>query len=341
MVFRKIIPMLAVIFLFIGIAVGDTGEWPARPWSEAYVYETAHYTVRTNTSPAAAEDIGALMEEALGEYRRLTGYYAEDLPRFIINAYATKEEYEAVAKKQGFPADITNGLYTPVPPAAIHLPYVTDQGRNPAATLLHEGAHQFIDQVMSFKAPAAARDILPASQRSLMGVPLWLNEGLATYMEGAITDDGRFEAGRVNGPRLKHLKRLIRADEYHSLHEVMSRRYGQQFSVEDYAVAWGVVYILDHESDPKGRPDKQGSLQRYLEACRLGFFTDPAEGFSREFLRGGKLLPNFESLWAAYIARQSPAFFQRIIAGKGVTIEAWEKNWAKKIRQIKLEASRR
>jgi len=326
------IPALAALFLFIGTAAGDTGKWPARPWSEAYVHETAHYTIRTNTSPAAAEHIGALMEEALGEYRRLTGYYAEDLPRFIINAYATKEEYEAVAKKHGFPADTTNGLYTPVQPAAIHLPYVTDQGRSPDATLLHEGAHQFIDQVMSFNVPAAGR---------LMGVPLWLNEGLATYMEGAITDDGRFEAGRVNGPRLKHLKRLIRADEYPSLHEVMSRRYGQQFSVEDYAVAWGVVYVLNHESDPKRRQDKQGSLQLYLETCRLGFFTDPVEGFSSEFLRNGKLPPNFERLWAAYTARQSPIFFQRIIAGPGVTIEAWERDWARKIRQIKLKASRR
>jgi len=300
-----------------------------------YIYETAHYTVRTDTSPDTARYIGELMEKALGEYRRMTGYYAEDLPKFIINAYATKEEYGAVAKKQGFPDDITNGLYTPVPPASIHLLYVADRGRTPAATLLHEGTHQFIDQVMGFNVPAAARNILPPSQQKLISVPLWLNEGLATYMEGAITADGRFEAGRVNGPRLRHLKRSIRADEYPSLKEVMSRRYGEQFSVGDYAVAWGIVYVLAHERDPEGRPGKKGSLRRYLEACRLGFYTDPAEGFSHDFLPGGKLLEGFKRQWNAHIAERSPVVFGQIITEDGWTFEKWERRWVVSIGKLK------
>ncbi|MCK4817370.1 hypothetical protein KA005_16490, partial [bacterium] len=44
--------------------LGSVQRWPRRPWSEAFVYQTPHYTVRTNTSPDVAVYIGKLMERA-------------------------------------------------------------------------------------------------------------------------------------------------------------------------------------------------------------------------------------------------------------------------------------
>lgn len=339
-VLRKILFRSFLITLFsLTSILGQSGcslinrQIPSHAWSEAFVYNTVHYTVNTNTSPETARDIGELMENAVKEYRELTGYRDEYLPVFMINVYATRKEYEAVARKQGLPADITTGLYSPVPPAAIHLPYIRERGRHPAGTLLHEGVHQFLDRVMSFSVEPDVRNNLSPSKQRLLGVPLWLNEGLATYMESSFVNEDRLEVGRINSDRLIYLQKLIRTGKVPPVREVLSRRYGEPFSSGDYAAAWGIVYALQHFPQVAGTDGKK-QLRQYLEACRKAFYEKPSVEFQRDFLPDNKPLDDFEKQWYLYISRQSPVFFERIIVGQGSTIEAWEQDWINYIRRL-------
>ena len=218
------------------------------------------------------------MEKALNGYSRLTGCQATDGARFNINIYARKKDYENAALKHGFPENATTGFYTPVPPAAIHLPYTRKDKKYLYSNLLHEGTHQFLSRLPGYK------------------VPLWLNEGMACYMEAAVTDNGIFEFGRVNSARLKHLKRLTRANRSPSLCKVLSRRYGECFSSADYAVSWGVVYVLQQD------PDKRERFLEYFKACQ-----DPEDP-----------LPLLKS----------------IIVGEASTLKAWEEDWKRAVNRL-------
>lgn len=281
---------------------------------EKTVFHTEHYTVYTDTDIETAKDVGLFMEKAFKAYQLAIGT-EEDLPQFIVNVYATKREYEDEVRKQGLPADITTGMYSPVAPAAVHLSY---NGKNSYAmyrNLIHEGTHQYIDQVMSFK----------QSGKKLLAVPLWLNEGFASYFEGAVTEENNIEPGRVNQERYKVLKRLIRHNRTPSVKEVLSKAYGEPFSLAEYAVSWGIVYVI--EKDQK----KIMALKEYLVYCKKGFFEDPSlDAFNRLFgpFENDPLELNKE--WAGYVAKNSLDYFDKIIAKAG-TLEEWESIWEKEI----------
>jgi hypothetical protein len=310
---------------------GQVRRWPSRPWSDAFVYRTPHYAVRTNTSSDVSMYIGELMEKAAAGYCAVLGCEYTSLPALNIHAYATRKEYETVVRRLGLPSDITTGLYSPVPPAAIHLPYIRDLKVHPSVTLLHEGVHQFVDQVIRFRVPAAARGLLPQVRHALLSLPLWLNEGLATYMEGAVVREGRLEIGRINQKRLVHLQKLIRKGKCPPLRKVLARPYGEAFMAEDYAVAWGIVYALRHS---QGQPDNRKRLTRYVEACRQAFYTDPAAEFMKEFLPDMRPVEGFEHLWAEHIARRSLEVVEEVIVEEVSTLDAWERDWTARILEL-------
>ena len=329
------------LFFALVILIGQTGcvtthkRREAKPWSGAFVYDTDHYTVYTNTSPEVAEYIAELMEKASRGYREVTGYEEVYLPKFTINAYATKVEYNDVARKQGFPKDVTRGLYAPAHPAAIHLPYIQNKRSYPSGTLLHEGVHQFLDQTMSFNLPSEARRYLPPEKHKLLSLPLWLNEGLATYMESSIVNENQIDVGRINRGRLKHLQKLIRRGRHPSLREVLSKRYGEPFSADDYAVSWGIVYALRHMPDDIDKQtDRRERLKRYLEASKDAFYDNPDKEFMRDFIPNNSPLKDLDYQWYAYVSNQSLVFFERIIVEEDTSLEEWEKEWAKQISKL-------
>lgn len=296
--------------LSIGAEAMRLERWSQRPWQEAFIHHTSHYRVQTNTSQEAAVYIGKLMEEALENYRQLTGLRQEKFALLYINAYATRKDYEKVARELGFSKVVTNGLYSPWPVATIHLPFVWGRIREASITLLHEGMHQFLDQIMSLR----------VCDRKVLSVPLWLNEGLATYAEG--------------NSRLLYLQSLIRAHKCPPLSKVLSIGYGKEFSADDYAVSWGLVYALEKDSE------QQRKLWQYLQACRDSFLKDPDTGFTRGCLAKSDLPKDFNQRWPDYLARKSLELFKEIIVGQDSTLEAWEQDWAKRISQLNPDNSR-
>ena len=333
---RHISLSLAAMVILVGCSLIEErgGQWPERPWSEAFSYETPYYTVYTNTSPQTARYIGELMEKAVFGYRQVLGCREVSLPHFIINAYATRKEYEKVVRRLGISPEITTGLYSPVSPAAIHLPYISDLEVPPSVTLLHEGLHQFVDRALRFLVPQKARPLLPPVKHALVSIPFWLNEGLATYMEGAPGEGDQLEIGRINRDRLIHLQKLIRTKKCPPLKKILERRYGEPFTTKDYAVCWGIVYSLRHASLAYDQENRRARLIQYLKACQWAFYTDPDIEFFCDFLPGGKPVKDFNRRWATYIGHRSREVFEKIIVGKNTTLDIWQKDWQERILRI-------
>ena len=307
---------------------GRIEDWPRRDWEQKYVYKSPSYIVYTNTSPEAAEYLVELMEQALKSYQEVTGFKAK-LPTFTVNAYSTKKEYEQIAKSEGFTANLTSGMYSPVPPAAIHLPYAWGYYKHPSVTLLHEGMHQFLDQTMRFEVPTAYWGIMPHHKRKLVSIRLWLNEGLSTYTEGFLVGEDKVELDRINQERLDHLKDLIKEGKCPSLEDVLSRRYGQSFSSADYALSWGIVYYLRTIE-----PDGKAKLKRYLQAVKRGFFDNPKKQFPAKFIVDGRSVKDFTQKWFSYIAQESLLFFKKIVVGDKKTLKDWERDWRRQMNNL-------
>lgn len=298
-------------------------KWPSLDWAEAVMLQTTHYRVKTNAGQEAARTVGGMLEQALPLYCDLINTQSDQL-LLDIYIYATLREYVQVAKTMGLPPYATTGLYSPEPPAAIHLPCQTRH--NPCLTLLHEGMHQVTDTCLRFQVPGKTREKLSPARQQLTCAPLWLNEGLATYMEGAFTPAGDIcpeRTGWINPTRLKELKRLICARRCPALESVLSRPYGQPFSSRDYAVSWGIIYFLKHAPSQQAA-DGDNPFNRYLEACRQGFYNDPGTDFVLDFMPEKKLVDNFEQRWAEHIGRRSLSFFQDIFVGPGTSLDVWE-----------------
>jgi len=325
---------------FVGIltlaTTGCTGvrQGPQRPWSDAFVQRTPHYTVRTNTAPEVAADIARLMENAAAAYRVLLPENNMVLPRFYVHAYATRKEYAYAMRQLGLNTRVTVGAYSPLPPPTIHLPYLVRGRIQPDTFLLHEGLHQFADHTIRFHVPSNVRETFDPTRQSFLSLPLWLNEGLATYVESAVVYDDHIELGNVNRERLVHLQTLIRRGKCPALQNVIRRAYGETFTAPDYAVAWGIVYSLRHAPVPDQQADRRTRLQHYLAAAKHAFYTDPTVEFTQEFLTNGTPVQNFDRRWAEHIAKRSLQAFERIIVGRENTLADWERDWTTRICQL-------
>ncbi|MBN1256216.1 MAG: hypothetical protein JXA52_00770, partial [Planctomycetes bacterium] len=163
-------------------------EYPDLPWEQAYVYKNKRYVVRTNTSPKVASYIGQLLNFEQERFRGMFNF-DEEVPRLQVYAYRTREEFERVALPYGF-AQSDGFFMQQGADKTIYLPYVAayNDPTYPTEILLHEGTHQFVSMALDFKIPGPYRKYFEDDVTTLKSVPLWLNEGLATYMEVARFD---------------------------------------------------------------------------------------------------------------------------------------------------------
>ncbi len=311
--------------------------WPKRPWKSAYQIRTRNYTIRTNTSYRVARYIGDLMEMTAARYREIFGMRFAPMPNLTINAYATRAEYEVIAQRAGFPPGVTGGFYSPAGRGAIYLPFQAINNSHPSITLFHEGTHQFVHQVIDYKMPFSLKPKVTRDRYILVSTPIWLNEGLATYMETAYYDGDKLCIGRINQGRLYHLQKMLKRKTNPPVREVLERRYGQPFGVEHYAMAWGLVYALRHHRNTVTQAANRRKLVRYIESCKKAFYFNPMAEFARDFLAGGKLPADFDIRWNVRLGRRSRESFEKLIAGPNRTIEQWEQDWTKFILALDLD----
>ena len=313
---------------------GRVRRWPALAWSERYTHQSANYTVHTNTSAATAEYIAQLMELAAARFQNIFGNARAGTPRMRINAYARRAEYEKFAIAAGFARGATAGFYHLKGTGVIHLPYVMTGEFSPSLTLLHEGTHQFVHQTIDYRLPRELRSHFPPGTEALVSVPLWLNEGLATYMETAEYDGRTLVVGRVNQHRLRYLKKLLKAGKAPSIREVLKSGHGERLSREHYSVAWGLVYDLLHGRDGAQPVSPASRFVQYVEACRNGFFPSQGEGLRKRFFSGSDLPRTFGRDWRKYISEESLKAFRRTFVGPDSSIEEWQAGWRNRMSKL-------
>lgn len=304
---------------------GAVQTWAKRDWSHAYQYKTRHYHVTSNTTREVCEYIGDMMELAYSTYAEIFQYRGR-IPQLPINAYADMDAFREVSANYGFRFRDVAGFYTSEGGGAIYLPYLMIAGEHPITVLLHEGAHQFIHNVIDMPVPTRFEQHFEEHSRRLNSTPIWLNEGLACYLETAKYDGAELELGRVNQQRLAHLQYMLKNSTAPSISETVSRKYGQPFTVEHYAVAWGLVWYLRHDSDVDARDARRVALNRYIEAVKLGFFEDPDVDFKKIFMTDEKPREDFPVVWREYVGRRSLEVFLKEIV-KSDDITTWETTW--------------
>lgn len=309
--------------------LGKVREWKDRAWKNAYSYRTLSYTVKSNTSYKTCQYVARLMELTARKYRAVFGLRFTRPPMMTIHAYAKRDEYETLAVKGRFRLGVTNGFYDPLGVGAIHLPWVMSRQTHPSSTLYHEGTHQFVHQVADFRVPMELYTYFPPDKRILQSVPIWLNEGLATYMETAWFDGETVRIGTMNRNRLWQLRSMLQSKTAPGIKEVLSRRYGQPFGSEHYAVACGLLYSLRHHQKASTRKNNRRKLNQYVKECKKGFMALPITDFRKLFVKDGEIAAGFGTQWRVYVGQKSLEAFEKIVVGRGKSIEKWEENWVK------------
>jgi hypothetical protein len=312
---------------------GMVKKWSKRLWTSAYVYNTTHYNIKSNTSYQTCRYIGNIMELIYNKYRDLFSY-KRSLSRLKIYAYASMEDFRKEANKIGV-SQAASGFFTPRDGGAIHLPYMEIKGQHPSIVLYHEGAHQFVNEAIHMKIPSQYQKYFNKEYAIAPSTPIWLNEGLATYLETVRYNGRDLDIGRINASRLSHLQYMIKHSINPDVEEVLTRKYGQPFSAEHYAVAWALVYYLRHDAKLKNQKVRRKKLKEYIESAKKGFFKgDYKLAFRDKFIKKNKLSADYDREWRVHIGRSSFEKFQEIVIGKRVKFKDWESNWIKWVKEL-------
>ncbi len=212
-------------------------------WEEAWVEKGNQYTVRTNMGIEMAEAISLAMEQMNSYYRKVFGVKERggETARVTINVYRARKEFDEHEQDDNGkpPAPGVKGFFSPS-----ELRVCTYDPREEReslsflwSTLFHEASHQF------------TRIALTGGE-----FPTWLNEGTASYFEGArLRRNGTVESNLVPDNRLGELKILIERGSP-TLHEVVTYMQPGSYPGEYYPFGWGLVYFfLNYEDDASKR----------------------------------------------------------------------------------------
>jgi len=242
-------------------------------FGDAWELSTTHYLVRTDLPLAQAIDCALDLERLfLGFYRAFgPGMQLRAVTeRMTASIHATTSSYPQIGGGRG-------GYYVPSEGTL----YLNAAGGLDRTTLVHEGTHQLVDY--------SARRMRPGKGK----IPGWLDEGLAQYMEAAMTGKPG-ELVIVPG----------RLD---------LRRFATHGGDED---PYGLNRVLNFQSDDFGASSKVHL--KYAQSYTLVSFC--LHGDAGAYRDGF-----FEFLKSAYAGKSSSTHFKKAI---GVKERELEKAWA-------------
>lgn len=271
------------------------------------------YRVRTDAGKLAAQEVDRFMERAAALWTPLFGVPDPAALPLEVRLHRNRADLVKVLSSQKLNAKAT-GLYLPTPTPAIHVACRGDEPGHPYRTLLHEGTHQFIHLGAGYRESGR-----PTAATPRLSLPLWLNEGLASYYEAAFVTPDLLQPGRPDTDRLRELQAALYAGKVPSLGEILTRRYGEPFSSLDYAVAWGLVYVLMQESPPPWAAGGRDWLKALIDEGRRGWpgarlAAQPASGYDP---------------WWGLVTSVTQASFERFVDERGLTVPEWETAWRK------------
>ncbi len=240
-----------------GVALGDLGGETVEPtpvvlseeaWSfagrEGVVVRTPNYRVfTTEGDERVRERLVVTLEHALAQYRTAAGTLPRPASRLDVYLMDNRDQWEVLTKRlMGRGGEdlghIERGGY-----AARGIGVYYDLGLSDTLRIAaHEGWHQYTQRV--FRDP----------------LPVWLEEGMATYMEGHrwVGVGPRFSAW-ANVERFDRLREAAGADRVIPLSRLVEMRpqdemaRGGDGALDFYAHAWAAVHFLREGEDGRFR----------------------------------------------------------------------------------------
>lgn len=259
----------------IGEGVGDGGAAALRraspapstvlvePWTNGKKsgerIMTDHYSLRTTLRNGDLRRfLPTFVETALAHYTSALGNLPQPSAKLETYIFGSRDEWETFTRERlgseaGAYMGLGRGGYTSRACAILY-----DIGPNDTLTILaHEGWHQYTQSVFREE------------------LPVWLEEGIATYMEGyriaPDSGDPIFGAWR-NLERFGELRDAVRRDRLIPLQELLERS-PQEFLAQGreqlliyYAEVWALVHFLNSSADEIHR----NGLRRLLSDATEG-----------------------------------------------------------------------
>jgi len=243
-------------------------------WKKAWKIKTKNYTVRCNDGWEIASRVSTAMERINKHYRSVFNYGTKRLgvrtKMCEVQLYSSRDEYVSIG---GAPEGAL-AFYSRSKIAVVA--YDPRSEGSPLSSLwsvlFHEASHQFTDLI----SPGL--------------VPAWLNEGTASYFEGAsLRADGGIETNLVPMGRLTDLVETLRTDTP-ALKDVVSYHRPGSYAAEYYPVGWGLVYFMRNYENEEGELVYRPHYDAFMDSYRVDtpeptaydrfvqhFVTDPKE----------------------------------------------------------------
>jgi hypothetical protein len=281
------------------------------PWDQAYVYETAHYKIKTNVKPEYAKRWGRILEALAEKYISVFQFDGSDFryKKNELDLYRNQQEFMAHESQDGG----TGGFYEPWSKRLVTFqgPW---EGVDDATTLsivAHEATHQFENLVL----------------RQMDHAPTFMVEGLATFFEGTVVRDDEVICGRIAALRVDELKRAIKSGTYVRLKDLIRTPHAS-YTAFHYAHGWGLVHWMMFGPEAK---KAQKLLQAYWDlCCARPAGAEDFESLVRQ-LGAGWDMAKLEQSWKDWILGLDPA--------NDPAIKLYEKRTGKKFPAEDVELS--
>jgi len=265
-------------------------------WDKAYEIKGDQYTVRTNMGLEFAESVSSAMEQMNRFYRKFFRVKERggDTARVTVNIYRERPEFDMFEKGNDgqSPNPNVRGFFSPselrvvtYDPRAAH----GDPLSSLWETLFHEASHQFTLIAL----PGGAE-------------PVWLNEGTASYFEGArLLPNGSVEFNLVAAGRLADLKHFLELGKP-TLEDTIEYITEGSYPGEYYPFGWGLVYFLHNYEDERSKRPYLEPYKAYLASYKGGGKHVFKDRFVEYFVTKPKLpgmatFEDFEKRWKSWI----------------------------------------
>ena len=291
-----------------------TPEATAREDAKHSTWETAHevkgkqYTIKTDMGLELAESMSFAMEQMNAFYRKVfhvKEFGGGQTAQLTIRVYKSRAEFdEGESKELGreIPPEVRGHIVYAYGYVATYDPRSDERPFSALwSTLFHESSHQFTKMISA--------DLIPA----------WLNEGTASYFEGArLRAGGIVETNLVPEGRLSHLESMLRQTEstgtgpakvaagVPSLRDVVTYFEPGSYPGEYYPFGWGLVYFFLNYEDDRSQRVYEKPYQDFMAAYKSGGKHDVLGRFVEHFVTKAKQpevtsFEKFEARWRKWI----------------------------------------
>ncbi|MEI7732728.1 MAG: hypothetical protein WCO56_24360 [Verrucomicrobiota bacterium] len=233
----RLLVLFGVLLLIVA------GEWWYRRWHPVITRATAHYLIQSSATPEQTSEVAATVEVFYGAYVKLFSDFTHNRlhEKLRLNLYKDRQEFRRCNRGVGW----AEAFYVkPVCHA-----YYSQQEVNSYHWMAHEAVHQLNREVAG------------------LDLPLWLDEGAATYFSTSVLRKGVLEPGRID--RFTYpiwwlgklalsgdLQRDIATTNFIPLHVIITGKGGpdkdEQFNLY-YMHWWGLTHFLLHYENAKYR----------------------------------------------------------------------------------------